>query len=64
MRSQVCVALDLGYISQVECNDLVQRCERLSRRLYNFIEYLKHTLFEGPKFRKSGPVWHVNEPET
>jgi len=29
-----------------------------------YVEYLKHTLFDGPKFRESGPVWHVNEPET
>jgi four helix bundle protein len=64
VRSQAYVALDLGYISQVECDDLVKRCDILSRRLYNFIEYLKHAPFEGPKFRESGPVWHVNEPET
>ena len=64
VRSQAYVALDLGYISQVECDGLVKRCDILSRRLYNFIEYLKNTPFEGPKFRESGPVWYVNEPET
>jgi len=53
-----------AYISQAECDDLVRRCDTLSRRLYNFIEYLKHTSFEGPKFRESGPVWYVKEPET
>jgi four helix bundle protein len=40
VRSQAYVALDLGYISQGECEGLVRRCETLSRRLYNFIEYL------------------------
>jgi len=64
VRSQAYVALDLGYISQTECDDLVQRCDRLSRRLYNFIEYLKRAPFEGPKFRESGPVWYLNEPGT
>jgi four helix bundle protein len=64
VRSQAYVALDLGYISQVECDDLIKRCNILSRRLYNFIEYLKHTPFEGPKFRESGPVWYIDEPET
>jgi len=64
VRSQAYVALDLGYISQAECDDLIRRCEILSRRLYNFIEYLKRTPFEGPKLREPGPVWYLNEPET
>jgi four helix bundle protein len=64
VRSQVYVAFDLGYISQTECDDLVHRCEILSRRLYSFIEYLKRTPFKGPKLRESGPVWHLEEPET
>ena len=64
VRSQAYVALDLGYVSRAECDDLVQRCETLSRRLYNFIEYLKHTPFKGPKSREPGPVWHLDEPET
>jgi four helix bundle protein len=64
VRSQAYAALDLGYVSQSGCDDLVQRCETLSRRLYNFIEYLKHTPFKGPKLRESGPVWHIDQPET
>ena len=64
VRSQAYVALDLGYISQPECDGIVQRCETLSRRLYNFIEYLKRTPFQGPKLRESGPVWTIDEPET
>ena len=64
VRSQAHAALDLGYISQAECDALVQSCERLSRRLYNFIEYLKRTPFKGPKLRESGPVWTIDEPET
>ena len=64
VRSQAYVALDLGYIPQSECGGLVQRCETLSRRLYNFIDYLKHAPFPGPKLRESGPVWLIDEPET
>jgi four helix bundle protein len=64
VRSQVYAALDLGYISRAECDALVQPCEKLSRRLYNFIEYLKRTPFKGPKLRESGPVWTIDEPET
>ena len=64
VRSQAYVALDLGYILQAECENLVQRCEKLSRRLYNFIEYLKRTPFEGPRLREQGPEWRIEEPET
>lgn len=64
VRSQAYVACDLGYVSQAECDDLVERCETLSRRLYNFIEYLKRTPFEGPKLREPGPEWHLEQPET
>jgi four helix bundle protein len=64
VRSQAYAALDLGYISQAECDALVQPCERRSRRLYNFIEYLKRTPFKGPKLRESGPIWNISEPET
>ncbi len=65
VRSQAYIALDLGYISQAERDGLIKCCERLSRRLYNFIDYLKSTPIEGTKFlRESGPVWRLEEPET
>ena len=64
VRSQAYVAFDLGYISQAERDDLVHRCERLSRRIYNFIEYLKQTPIKGPRVREPGPVWYLKEPET
>ena len=64
VRSQVYAAIDLGYIAQAEGEDLIQRCEQLSRRLYNFIEYLKRTPFKGPKLREPGPEWQTEQPET
>ncbi|HEC34327.1 MAG TPA: four helix bundle protein [Chloroflexi bacterium] len=64
VRSQAYVALDLDYISQTECDGLIRRCDRLSRRIHNLIEYLKHTPFKGPKLREPGPVWYLDEPET
>jgi hypothetical protein len=65
VRSQAYIALDLGYISKAECDDLMKRCERVSRRLYNFIDYLKKAPIEGPKFlRENGPVWELEEPGT
>ena len=64
VRSQMYVALDLGYVSQAVCDDLRGRCQVLSRRVYRFIEYLKSTPFKGQKLREPGPVWHIDEPET
>jgi four helix bundle protein len=64
VRSQAYVAVDLGYTSQAECEDLIRRCEQLSRRPYNFVEYLKHTPFKGPKVREPGPEWQIEQPET
>ncbi len=52
VRSQAHVALDLGYITPDESEDLIQRCTILSHRLYKFIEELK-----------TDPVWHLG-PET
>ena len=43
VRSQTYAALDLWYISQTECDNLIQRCETLSNHLCEFIEQLEHT---------------------
>jgi four helix bundle protein len=43
VRSQTYAALDLWYISQTECDNMVQRCETLSNHLDEFIERLEHT---------------------
>ena len=63
VRSQLYVTLDLGYAEKDECEDLHLSCQVLSRRIYNFIEYLKSTPFKGQKLRESGPVWHTDDPE-
>ena len=62
LRSQTYAALDLGYVSQEDCDALVGWCKALSRGLYNFIEYLKHTPFKGPQLREPGPDWEIGEP--
>ncbi len=59
VRSQAYTALDLKYIPQAECDDLIERCETLSRRLYSFIEYLKKTPYKGAKLRESDPTWYL-----
>ena len=64
VRSQLYVALDLGYTEKAVCEDLHLRCQVLSRRIHNFIEYLKSTPFKGQKLREAGPVWYTDEPQT
>ncbi len=41
LRSQLYVAHDLGYVSEGEFKELVQRALSISRQLSRFIEYLK-----------------------
>ena len=48
VRSQTYVALDLWYISQTECDNLIQRCETLSNHLRELVEHLEHTSTDAP----------------
>ena len=57
VRSQAYTAIDLWYISQTECDDLVQRCGKLSRRLRDFIERVERASPE------SDGGWRIEEPE-
>ena len=56
VRSQTYAALDLWYISQTECDDLVQHCEKLSRRLRDWIERIERASPE------PGGGWCIEEP--
>jgi four helix bundle protein len=64
VRSQLYVALDLGYVPEATCRELAARCETLSRRLHRFIEQLKTHPSRGDRLREPGPIWHTDEPET
>jgi four helix bundle protein len=46
VRSQTYAALDLWYISQTECDNLVRRCATLSKHLDESIERLEQTINE------------------
>ncbi len=41
LRSQVAVAIELGYISPEISQELNSECLKLSREIYGFIQYLK-----------------------
>ncbi len=64
LRSQLYIALDLGYGSQTEIQDLRERCETLSRRLKTFVEYLKHAEIKGIKFSDGRVDYNIQQPET
>jgi four helix bundle protein len=49
-RSQSFRAFDFGYIQQEELNNLIDRTERLGKRIGSFINYLKKSTIKGSKF--------------
>lgn len=59
VRSHPYVALDLNYVPQSEIDDLRERCERLSRRLKSFIEYLKTSGIKGHKFHEEPAIYEI-----
>lgn len=42
-RSQLYVSLDLGYIEAYEFDRLKDKCETVSRQIWNFMKYLRKT---------------------
>jgi len=62
VRSQLYVALDEGYISQQQFEDLYQDAEAISKMVASFIKYLQSTDWRGNKFKKSSTP--DSQPET
>jgi len=54
VRSQLYVALDEGYISQEQFDELYRDAESVSKMAAGFIEYLRRTDLRGKRFRKPG----------
>jgi len=50
-RSQSYRAFDANYISQEELNDLLERTQRLGKKIGNFIHYLKASPLTGTKYK-------------
>jgi four helix bundle protein len=53
VRSQLYVALDEGYITQQQFDELYKDAEAVSRMSARFIEYLQSAEWRGNKFRKA-----------
>ena len=50
-RSQSYRAFDFSYINQEELNELLERTDKMSRKISNFIKYLKNSELKGSKFK-------------
>jgi len=50
-RSQIYRAYDFGYISDVECNELINYTITLSKKISSLIKYLKQSEFKGNKYK-------------
>jgi four helix bundle protein len=64
VRSQLYLALDIGYGSASEVGEPKTHCERLSRRLQTLIEYLKHSEYKGSRLREEEIQYRIEQPET
>ncbi|HXG53375.1 MAG TPA: four helix bundle protein [candidate division Zixibacteria bacterium] len=51
VRSQLCVALDQGYISESDAEKLLSSFKRLSGMIGNLIQYLKRSGMRGSKYK-------------
>ena len=52
VRSQLYVALDQGYVTQKESDELIKSSRQLSVKISNLIDYLKRSGMKGEKFKK------------
>ena len=50
-RSQCYRAFDVNYITEEELHDLLERTDKISRKIGSFIHHLKTSSFKGPKFQ-------------
>ena len=50
-RSQSYRAFDAGFINQDELNDLLERTQKLGKKMGNFINYLKNSPLTGTKYK-------------
>jgi four helix bundle protein len=62
LRAQAYVALDAGYIALPQFQELIDRCERCSRQISNFMSYLK-THSNAHRVREDQVEYHVEELE-
>jgi four helix bundle protein len=52
VRSQSYRAFDYNYISSAELEDLLERTDKITRKINSLIKHLKTSSITGPKFKK------------
>ena len=52
VRSQLCRAMDVGFISTDQYTSLAEQTKRIGAKVSNMIRYLKTSEIEGNKFKK------------
>ena len=55
VRSQLYLALDLGYIEKEKCETLITEFKNVSRMIGSFMKYVKTSDIKGPKYKKPDP---------
>ena len=55
VRSQLYLALDLGYIEKEKCEALITEFKNMARMIGSFMKYLKTCDIKGPKYKKPDP---------
>lgn len=50
VRSQSYRAFDFNYINHDKLNELLEKTDKISKKISNFIQYLKISNLKGPKF--------------
>ncbi len=53
VRSQIYLALDCGYVSENEFQNIKSKAEEVSKLIQGFINYLKETELKGAKYSES-----------
>ena len=54
VRSQLCVAMDQGYVDQKVVDDLLTSLKRLSIMIKHLVDHLKSSGMRGPKYDSAG----------
>ena len=52
VRTQLYIGFDQKYISELEFNKTAELCREVSRLIFNFIESIKVSKYQGLKFKK------------
>jgi len=63
VRSDLYPALDQGFITQSQFDQLYAQCLGLSRQLMALAAYLRGSSYKGDKFHESRAVYEVSTPE-